>query len=158
MQIGASAHRDKDHRDRDRRDKDHRDKDGLLILPQILGSLPRICFAAVTHHHHRTWRCAFECVHALRGPRDAALLACRRARPARRRREVLAQLRRRSRVGFARAGSPLERGGGGGTEVLVECRPECRPRGAIEARRQPARWTTRWRDGRDRPVEGQTTR
>ena len=77
-------------------------------------------------------------MHALRGPRDAALLACRRARPARRRREVLAQLRRRSRVGFARAGSPLERGGGGGTEVLVECRLECRPRGAIEARRQPA--------------------
>ena len=37
----------------------------------------------------------------LRGPREAALLARRRAQPARRRREVVAQLRRRSRVGFA---------------------------------------------------------
>ena len=36
-----------------------------------------------------------------RGPREAALQARRRAQPARRRREVLAQLRRRSRVGFA---------------------------------------------------------
>ena len=55
-----------------------------------------------THHHPEPGHgaCLSACTRQ-RGPREAALLARRRAQPARRRREVVAQLRRRSRVGFA---------------------------------------------------------
>ena len=54
-----------------------------------------------TTHHHRTWTWRLSACTRQRGPREAALLARRRAQPARRRREVVTQLRRRSRVGFA---------------------------------------------------------
>ena len=73
-----------------------------MILPKILKNFAEL-LRAVTHHHHhhRTWTWRLSACTRLRGPREAALLARRRAQPARRRREVVAQLRRRSRVGFA---------------------------------------------------------
>ena len=127
-----------------------------MILPQILGSLPTIFFRAATHHHHqRAPNLDIQTVHKcdahLRG-RRAALLARRRARPTRRRREVVAQLRRGSRGGFAPCDSVpalrlIERGGGGGTEVLVECRLAAdlvaRSKRAVSRRAEPfqrARW------------------
>ena len=73
-----------------------------MILPKILKNFAEL-LRAVTHHHHhhRTWTWRLSACTRQRGPREAALLARRRAQPARRRREVVAQLRRRSRVGFA---------------------------------------------------------
>ena len=76
------------------------------ILPQILGSLLGKFRRVVTHHPPpppppKLDLARLSACTRLRGPREAALLARRRAQPARRRREVVAQLRRRSRVGFA---------------------------------------------------------
>ena len=92
------------------------------ILPQILGSLPRKFWRVATDHHHSNLDITqIGAAHL----RHAALLARRRARPARRRRELVAQLRRRSRdvLELPDPGpvlrSSLEHGGGGGTE---ECR------------------------------------
>ena len=83
--------------------------------------------------------------------RHAALLARRRARPARRRRELVAQLRRRSRdvLELPDPGpvlrSSLENGGGGGTE---ECRRAAglvvRSKRTVGQRAEPrrrARWS-----------------
>ena len=83
--------------------------------------------------------------------RHAALLARRRARPARRRRELVAQLRRRSRdvLELPDPGpvlcSSLEHGGGGGTE---ECRRAAglvvRSKRTVGQRAEPrrrARWS-----------------
>ena len=72
------------------------------ILPQILGSLLGKFRRVVTDHPPPKLDMArLSACTRQRGPREAALLARRRAQPARRRREVVAQLRRRSRVGFA---------------------------------------------------------
>ena len=113
----------------------------VTILPQILGSLPTIFFRTVTDHpptdHHRSWTSFKWAQHT-----SATPLARRRARPAHRRRELVAQLRRRSRDVLVLPDpgpvlrSSLENGGGGGTE---ECRRAAGLVGRLKPRRRPER-------------------
>ena len=120
-------------------------------FPRFWEACRRIFFelspTTTTHHHPNlniTQMGAAELRHA-------ALLARRHARPARRRRELVAQLRRRSRdvLELPDPGpvlrSSLEHGGGGGTE---ECRRAAglvaRSKRAVGQRSEPrrrARWS-----------------
>ena len=93
----------------------------------------------------RTWTWRLSACTRQRGPREAALLARRRAQPARRRREVVAQLRRRSRVGFAPC------------DPVPALRSSVVEAAAPKSSGVPARVPTSWRD-RSAPSAGALSR